>query len=309
MLFYKGKRTFKEAYVGSWYEESTLKFAGVNPGKPQFFGVDPSSSRGSTPVQKVSRTPQKGQGPPDDEGDEFLLSTPGTTLGPSRPSAPIDQLTQLFLYFSTSVFARFDALDTRLDGMDSKFDDHFGSLENRVDDLRTDIHVFKMQQDRIERFVETVAKRQDLVLGNHQEIKKDMKDLAGAGRIIRGKGDEDGVFYFNGVFYSSQLLVPAIAPWRCTEERRGRREEEASSQVHTQVSGALWAGWLAQSAGLFSVPERDRGARRVLIATPGDVVFWLPLFWLIVYMRTACRARGWRADVDRQIVTGSRIAT
>ncbi|MQL93838.1 hypothetical protein Taro_026487 [Colocasia esculenta] len=28
---------------------------------------------------------------------------------------------------------------------------------------------------------------------------------------------------------------------------------------------------LAQNAGLFSVPERDRGARRVLIATPGDV--------------------------------------
>ncbi|MQM02642.1 hypothetical protein Taro_035415 [Colocasia esculenta] len=71
-------------------------------------------------VRTVSRTPQKGQGPLDDAGDEFCLSTPGTTPSPSQPSASVDQLTQLFSDFSTSVFARFDSMDTRLDAMDYK---------------------------------------------------------------------------------------------------------------------------------------------------------------------------------------------
>ncbi|MQM18477.1 hypothetical protein Taro_051469 [Colocasia esculenta] len=79
-------------------------------------------------------------------------------------------------------------------------------------------------------------------------------------------------------------------------------------EVLTHVFGSLWAGWLAQSTGLFSVPERDRGERRILIATPGDVAFWLPLFWLVVCMRATCRARGGHADVDRRIATGSRVA-
>ncbi|MQM14809.1 hypothetical protein Taro_047744 [Colocasia esculenta] len=60
---------------------------------------------------------------------------------------------------------------------------------------------------------------------------------------------------------------------------------------------------------LFSVPKRDRGARRILIATPGDVAFWLPPFWLVVCMRAACRARDGHADVDRRLATGSRVAT
>ncbi|MQL80504.1 hypothetical protein Taro_012953 [Colocasia esculenta] len=88
-----------------------------------------------------------------------------------------------------------------------------------------------------------------------------------------------------------------------TSSRRGR------SKVLSQVSGELWAGCLAQSAGLFSVPEHDRGARRVLIPTPGDVASWLPLFWLIVCMGTACRTWGGRANVDRRIATGSHITT
>ncbi|MQL72839.1 hypothetical protein Taro_005182, partial [Colocasia esculenta] len=75
------------------------------------------------------------------------------------------------------------------------------------------------------------------------------------------------------------------------------------------VSGALWAGWLAQNVGLFSVLERDRGARRVLIATLGDVAYRLLLFWLIVCMCAACRALDERADVDRRIATSSCVAT
>ncbi|MQM00506.1 hypothetical protein Taro_033241 [Colocasia esculenta] len=91
---------------------------------------------------------------------------------------------------------------------------------------------------------------------------------------------------------------------------RPRRVGVLDALVSLQkVSGALWAGWLAQSAGLFSVPERDRGVRRVLIATPGDVAFWLPLFRLVVCMRAACHARGGRADVDGRITTGNRVAT
>ncbi|MQL71408.1 hypothetical protein Taro_003732 [Colocasia esculenta] len=76
-----------------------------------------------------------------------------------------------------------------------------------------------------------------------------------------------------------------------------------------KVFGALWAGWLAQNTGLFSTPERDRGARRILIATPGDNAFWLPPFWLVVCMRTACHERDGRVDVDRRITTGSRVVT
>ncbi|MQL92300.1 hypothetical protein Taro_024914, partial [Colocasia esculenta] len=75
------------------------------------------------------------------------------------------------------------------------------------------------------------------------------------------------------------------------------------------VPGALWAGWLARIAYLFSVSECDRGVRRVLIVTPRDVAFWLLLFWLVIYMRTACRAWGGRADVDKLIATGSRVVT
>ncbi|MQM13445.1 hypothetical protein Taro_046370 [Colocasia esculenta] len=130
-------------------------------------------------VRTASRTPLKGHGPPDEDGDDFVLSTPGTTPGTSRAHAPVDQLTQLFSDFSSSVFARFDAMDTRLDAMDSRIDTQFGSLKSKVDNLRTDVHVFKMQQDRLENFMDSVAKSQDLVLDNHQEVKKNLKDLFG----------------------------------------------------------------------------------------------------------------------------------
>ncbi|MQL76628.1 hypothetical protein Taro_009004 [Colocasia esculenta] len=63
------------------------------------------------------------------------------------------------------------------------------------------------------------------------------------------------------------------------------------------------------TAGLFSIFERDGGARHLLIATLGDVVFWLPLFWLVVCMHAVCRARDRRADFDMRIATGSRVAT
>ncbi|MQL92826.1 hypothetical protein Taro_025463, partial [Colocasia esculenta] len=69
----------------------------------------------------------------------------------------------------------------------------------------------------------------------------------------------------------------------------------------------LSTGIMYLSTGLFSVPKRDRVARRVLIATSGDVAFRLPLFWLVVCMRAACRALDGRADVDRRIATGSRV--
>ncbi|MQM11070.1 hypothetical protein Taro_043970 [Colocasia esculenta] len=38
-------------------------------------------------------------------------------------------------------------------------------------------------------------------------------------------------------------------------------------------------------------------------------MFWLLPFRLVVCMRAACLARGGRADVDRRIATGSRVAT
>ncbi|MQM19550.1 hypothetical protein Taro_052554 [Colocasia esculenta] len=61
--------------------------------------------------------------------------------------------------------------------------------------------------------------------------------------------------------------------------------------------------------GGFQQGRGYRGARRVLIATPWDVAFWLPLFWHVVCMRATCCARGGRADVDRRIATGNRVVT
>ncbi|MQL89083.1 hypothetical protein Taro_021660 [Colocasia esculenta] len=65
---------------------------------------------------------------------------------------------------------------------------------------------------------------------------------------------------------------------------------------------------------ILKVPYDDAfvGVRRVLIAETvetGDIVLWLPLFWLIVSMRTTCRVRDGCANVDRRIATGSRVTT
>ncbi|MQM21914.1 hypothetical protein Taro_054961 [Colocasia esculenta] len=68
---------------------------------------------------------------------------------------------------------------------------------------------------------------------------------------------------------------------------------------------------LLSSASVSSGKTKEllRGACHVLIATLGDVAFRLPLFWLVVCMRAACRALDGCADVDRQIATGSHVAT
>ncbi|MQL68945.1 hypothetical protein Taro_001237 [Colocasia esculenta] len=83
-------------------------------------------------VRTGSHTPQTRQGPPDDDGDEFVLSIPRT----SRPCAPVEA-------------------------------------------LRTDVHFLKMQQDRNENFMQSIAKSQDVMLDNHQDLKKNLKGYKG----------------------------------------------------------------------------------------------------------------------------------
>ncbi|MQM06910.1 hypothetical protein Taro_039741 [Colocasia esculenta] len=114
-----------------------------------------------------------------------------------------------------------------------------------------------------------------------------------------------------GEEYRIAHIVAPINSWAILGEITTKHEDLrcSISTVLTQVSGTLWAGWLAQNAGLFSIFKRDGGVRRLLIATPGDVAFWLPLFWLIVYMHAACCTRDRRADFDRRIATGSRVTT
>ncbi|MQM07588.1 hypothetical protein Taro_040429 [Colocasia esculenta] len=54
----------------------------------------------------------------------------------------------------------------------------------------------------------------------------------------------------------------------------------------------------AQSTHRFSAHERDKGLRRVLNVTALVVAFLLPMFWVVVCMRAACRTLGWHADIN-----------
>ncbi|MQM06136.1 hypothetical protein Taro_038957 [Colocasia esculenta] len=64
----------------------------------------------------------------------------------------------------------------------------------------------------------------------------------------------------------------------------------------------------AQSAHTFSACERDRGVCHVLNTKALVVAFMLPLFWVVVCMRAACRTLGGHANVDSGKATASYVA-
>ncbi|MQL91644.1 hypothetical protein Taro_024256 [Colocasia esculenta] len=108
-----------------------------------------------------TRSPYKGKDLQDDEdGDEFTLSTPGS----SRPPAPpIDQLTHLFDTLTTNMNARFDHLDNQ-----------FVSMEGHVEELHTDVSILKGQQHRNDMLLQAISKQQDVIRGNHDEMRKNL---------------------------------------------------------------------------------------------------------------------------------------